>query len=42
MKETAQIVQQQLKEIGVEVELEGLEGSEFLRIFLRRGLQERL
>ncbi len=29
MKETAQIVQQQLKEIGVEVELEGLEGSEF-------------
>lgn len=29
MKETAQIVQEQLKEIGVEVELEGLDGGEF-------------
>ena len=29
MKETAQIVQQQLKEIGVEVEIEGMDGSAF-------------
>ncbi len=29
MKETAQIVQEQLKEIGVTVELEGLDGGEF-------------